>query len=351
MQTSRPYDICKVCTFGFRIIDSQLTKVRDLILGQLNIRNLVLDAKQDRAVFSYLRQQSCSGKMLRPGLLLLSYQATLDKSSKRSVSLKKDAVLSKAIRIAAVVEVIHYATLLHDDVIDGGQKRRGLPTANKLWGNEYAVLLGDFLLSRAFKMCASFEPKIVEVISALTAKICEGELKQVWKRNQRRSLDEAEYLELIAEKTSVFFSDCCFLGGLLNEANKQQLEALSHYGRDFGTAYQINDDLLDIFGSEKMTGKTLGNDIQKNNQTLPFIHLLSKVDEQERNALNRQLSEGSFDKDVLADLMVSYGSLEYAQNRVGELISVAISALRPLEESKAKDVLITTANSLVSNSD
>jgi len=307
---------------AFRIIDGQLSQVKELIDEQLTGSSEPVS--QLLGTFS-----SCSGKMLRPGLVLLAGACC-------------GKITDRHIRIASIVEMIHNATLLHDDVIDEGQKRRGLPTINSLWGNEFAVLLGDFLLSRVFKMCADLEPQIAGVIAAATARVCEGELRQIIQR-QNWQLSESEYIDIITEKSAALFSSACLLGALLAGAGETQVQSLARFGLNVGIAFQITDDLLDIIGDESKTGKTLGSDVDKNKMTLAVIHLLKAVGESEKSIVKSKLNARGESNEALAEMLRSYGSLEYAHSRVQEFVAKAIASLTDLKESDAKDALIETA--------
>ncbi len=317
---------------AFGLIDCQLGQVRELIDKQLTVPAKAGDIKPLLECVS-----SRSGKMLRPGLVLLSYRVVRDASCEKKTQYDIRNTQYEAIRVAAIVEMIHNATLLHDDVIDEGQKRRGLPTVNSLWGNESAVLLGDFLLSRAFKMCAELKPQVARVIAATAIRVCEGELRQV---SQRRNwqLSESEYIDIITEKSAALFSGCCYLGGFLARASEAQVQSLADFGLNAGIAFQITDDLLDIIGDENKTGKTLGSDVSKHKLTLAGIHLLGAVDDPApiRQSLS-SIGAG------LAEMLSRYGSLEYARGRAQEFVGKAVEALGGLKESDAKGALIETA--------
>ncbi len=344
---------------AFKLIHSQLQKVKKLINEQLSTSAKTGVVNQ---LLEYIN--TSSGKMIRPGLVLLAGSAV-------------NKITEEHIRIAAIFEMIHNATLLHDDVIDDGQRRRGQPTINSLWGNESAVLLGDFLLSWVFKMCTKLEPHVAKEIAVTTARVCEGELRQVsesrnWlgygKLRLDEHLSETQYLDIITEKSASLFSSCCYLGGLLSKGTKTQLQSLRCFGTNAGIAFQITDDLLDIIGDERKTGKTLGSDAGKNKLTLVLIHLLKVADENERNSVINLLCAGcdahrdkkntqyailpssgakgrntQYDKDVLAEMLKSYGSFEYARSRAQEFVAKAIAALADLKDSDAKDALIETA--------
>ncbi|MBA7605324.1 hypothetical protein ES703_12454 [subsurface metagenome] len=386
---------------AFRLIDDQLSRVKELINEQLTVPAAAPGsaaganssarkrwAGDINRLLEYV--SSRSGKMIRPGLVLLSYRVVRDASCEKGLTAKnaesaekrltrqtngglklKNSAISadsavkenecstqydirntqdEAIRIAAIIEMIHNATLLHDDVIDEGQRRRGQPTINSLWGNESAVLLGDFLLSRVFKICAGLEPQVAGVIAAATIRICEGELRQIVQR-QNWQLSESEYIDIITEKSAALFSSCCYLGGLLAQGTEAQGRSLAVFGLNAGIAFQITDDLLDIVGDESKTGKTLGSDADKNKLTLAVIHLLRAVDEKEKNAVINSYLErknAQYDKDALVETLSRYGSLEYARNRAQEFVAAAVRALAGLQESDAKKALIETARFMAS---
>lgn len=309
---------------AFGLIQDQLDQVKELINEQLTGS---AKSEQTNRLLKYVN--ACSGKMIRPGLVLLSGMCC-------------GRITDEHIRIAAIVEMMHNVTLLHDDVIDEGQKRRGLPTVNNLWGNEFAVLLGDFVLSQVFRMCADLEPKITNIIAAIAARTCEGEMRQIIER-QNWQLSESEYIDIISEKSAVFFSNCCRLGAVLAQATDTHVESLACFGLNAGIAFQITDDLLDISGDECRTGKTSGSDVDKSKLTLAVIHLLREVGETEKPAITNELNEAGDRKDVLAEMLRSYGSLEYAQNRAQEFVAKAVGVLAGFRNSDAKEALIKTA--------
>jgi len=314
---------------AFKLIDSELSCAKELILS--SVRDNVSDAV--RNIVSSADNIILRGKMLRPALVLLSARAV-------------GRITDRHIPVAAIVEIIHNATLLHDDVIDEGQKRRGTSTINSLCGNESAVLLGDFLLSRAFTMCADFEPRVIKIISAAAVRICEGELRQVSQKQNWR-LTESEYIDIITEKTACLFKTCCELGGLLAGADKASVCSLGSFGQNLGIAFQITDDVLDIVGSESEEGKTLGRDADKNTLTLPTIHLLMTVDESERNSMIKKLTAFAGNKKVLLEVLKSHGSLEYACNKAQVFAAKAVDELAGLKTGDAKEALIETAGFVV----
>jgi octaprenyl-diphosphate synthase len=274
--------------------------------------------------------------MLRPGLVLLAGRCF-------------GKITQQHIQVAAILEMMHNATLLHDDVMDEGQKRRGLPTINSLCGIEVAVLLGDFLLSRVFRMCTELEPQVAKVVASSAVRLCEGELGQVVRKNKWQ-LTEPEYIEVITEKSAVLFNSACYLGALLAKADENQAQLLADFGLNSGIAFQITDDLLDLVGDEKKTGKTLGTDVDKQKLTLAIIHLLAAVDEQERTSIIESYldtKDTQCDRRALVGMLNRYDSLEYARERAKEFAASAIRALSDLERSDAKDALIETAEFMV----
>ena len=312
---------------AFSLINDQLDHVRKLINDQLAVSSKGGDIN---LLFEHLHGRS--GKMIRPGLVLLAGKCF-------------GKITDEHIRVAAIIEMVHNATLLHDDVIDEGKTRRGRPTINKLWGNESAVLLGDYLLSRVFSLCTELPTWVARTIACAATRVCEGELRQVTQK-QNSQLSESEYIEIITEKSAVLFSSCCKLGALLSQANEQQAESLSNFGLNIGIAFQIIDDLLDITGDEDKTGKTLGTDMNKHKLTLGAIHLLKNSDTKKKALLADFYSNAKqtqIDKDILAEMLSSHGSLEYAHSRAQEYIDKAVLALTDLKKSEAKEALIATA--------
>jgi len=273
---------------------------------------------------------SRGGKMIRPALVLLG-GACLGR------------ITDEHVQVAAIVEMLHDATLLHDDVLDDGQTRRGVPTVNRLWGNESAVLLGDFVLSRVFRMAAGLDPPVAKLVAETAVRVCEGELRQVAQKKNWQ-LSEAEYISIITEKSAAFFGGCCRLGGLLAQAETQQIEALDRYGLYAGIAFQIVDDLLDIDGDEASTGKTSQSDLGKSKLTLAAIHLLETVEASARDQVCALLDRPTDSKRELKDMFQRHGSLDYAHQCARTYVIKATDALKPLPAGDAKQALIETAH-------
>lgn len=312
----------------FATINNELDLVKDSVKSQLKTGNSLPEPFTE-----FLNSQN--GKMIRPGLVLLSGKAIAPKTT------------AIHIKIAAIVEMLHNATLLHDDVLDKAQCRRGRTTANKLWGNELAVLLGDLLLSKVLSGCVQLsQPQIVAIIAETTTKMCTGEIIQNIQR-LNFELTETEYIDIITAKTAVFFSTCCRLGALASEADEDESQMLAKFGLNAGIAFQINDDLLDITGAELRTGKTLGTDLDKNNLTLPIIHLLNNLNSKQRIKLIEELRNNCISVAELATLMQSSDSFVYTQKKIQLYCQKAVNALEPLKETPAKTALIELAQILI----
>ncbi len=311
----------------FEPVSRQLEQVRCLINDQLrplSCNSPVLE------ITSGLK--AVSGKMIRPALVLLSGKCC-------------GKITAKHIKVAAVIELLHNATLLHDDVLDNGLVRRGKKTINRLYGNEPAVLLGDLLLSRVFRMTAAMEPKVNDILSSTTARLCEGELRQTIRKNNWQ-LSESEYLDIITEKSAILFSSSCLLGAMLSGASQKQTRMLSDYGLHFGRAYQIADDLLDIIGSRKQTGKTLGTDVNKRKPTLALIHLLNKLGHREKISLIKKLAAQNGDMKTIRKMLEVNGSLEYARGRIAKLVYKAINSISSFPQAPSKKALVQIAEFL-----
>ena len=275
------------------------------------------------------------GKMLRPMLVLLSGQACGKTDRRHQI-------------VAAVTEMVHLATLIHDDVLDEAQQRRGKQTTNHLHGNEKAVLLGDMLISHAYHLCSSLEDQtIARRIAATTNTVCEGELIQL-KHRGRYDLTEEKYLDLITRKTASLMESCCYLGAQLSRADETTCNTLGRYGHSVGIAFQIRDDILDLIGSEQNLGKTLGSDLQKEKLTLPGIHYISQAN-QEETEWTRQIFS-SPDRQMLKqykERLVEAGSIDYAWRQVAKFIANAKNNLPDTLQSQPRQDLENLADSIL----
>lgn len=267
------------------------------------------------------------GKRLRPALVLLAGRA-LGQLNQHHYTL------------AAVVEMIHTATLVHDDVLDEAEVRRHLATVNARWNNESSVLLGDYLFSHAFYLASTLETTAAcQRIGRSTNIVCEGELRQVGNRGNHGLL-EAEYFEIINGKTAELCACACYLGAHYGENGPTWSTTLESYGRDLGMAFQIADDLLDLLGDESATGKSLGTDLEKQKCTLPLIHCYKEANEQDRAELCALLdAPDSQTRQRLQSWFERYGAIEYAQKMATRFATRARDQLRDLPASESKTVL------------
>jgi octaprenyl-diphosphate synthase len=277
------------------------------------------------------------GKMLRPTLVLLSGLAVRGDGEE----------IDEAHRIvAAVVEMIHMATLVHDDVLDEAEMRRGGHTVNHLWGNESAVMLGDYLISNAFHLCSTIgDPTINLSLGAVTNTICEGELMQLHHRDDY-ALDDATYFEIVRRKTASLIGVCCRLGAVLGGAEKTVADALLQFGEALGTAFQIRDDLLDLIGEQSVVGKSLGRDLAKGKLTLPLIYHVARTGQADRGMVLRMIEQR--DSAGLRERLLESGAVDATQDTARQLVIEAKTLLPRLPESSARDLLDHFADTVIS---
>jgi len=274
------------------------------------------------------------GKMLRPILVLLSGQVA------RNPEDPPLALNSPHITLATVVEMVHMATLVHDDILDGAEVRRRGATINHLHGNEAAVLLGDYLISHAYHLCSSLDnQQYARLVAHTTNVVCEGELTQNFNR-RNWSLSETVYFDIIYRKTAILTETCCRLGAMASTTNTARIAALAEYGKKIGLAFQIIDDVLDICGSTKTVGKSLGTDIEKGKLTLPMLHFLKHAAPQHRALLIDLLSSSAVDRvDHVRQLLAPSASIVAARQTAERYIQQAIEALRNMPASDARDAM------------
>ncbi|UCD74145.1 MAG: polyprenyl synthetase family protein [Phycisphaerales bacterium] len=286
--------------------------------------------------------ESYRGKMLRPTLVLLSGLAAAGEPCDGAV------LTNKHLTVAAVAEMIHMATLVHDDVLDEAEMRRRGATVNILWGNEAAVMLGDYLISNAFHLCSTIgDPSINLLLGQVTNTLCEGELVQLRHRDNY-GLDEATYLQIIRRKTATLIGVCCRLGGALANAGEVQTQALERFGLALGTAFQLQDDLLDLTGDAEVVGKSLGRDLDKGKLTLPVIHHLASVDSVERGRALRLIEQR--DAAGLQRRLMESGAVDRASEAAAELIAEAKRELPRLPAGPARDMMRHIADAVIDRS-
>jgi octaprenyl-diphosphate synthase len=275
------------------------------------------------------------GKRLRPALLLLTGRAAGRLTPAHPV-------------LAAVIELIHTATLVHDDVLDGATIRRHVATANARWGNHNSVLLGDYLFTHAFYLATTLgDIRACQIIGATTNRVCEGELRQGLERGNL-SLSEADYLELIEAKTAELIACSSRLGALFAGAAPAVVDAMERYGRMIGIAFQIADDMLDIVGEERTTGKSLGTDLDQQKMTLPLIRLLSQASEAQGRRLEQILrAPANHKREALRTYLAQSDAIEYARRRAEEYAERARSELLCLPPSPCRTLLEAAADGVV----
>ena len=277
------------------------------------------------------------GKRLRPMLTLAAarlcgHQGDLD------------------VKLAATVEFIHTATLLHDDVVDESAQRRGRPTANLLWDNKSSVLVGDYLLARSFQlMTETGSLRVLNILSNASATISEGEVLQL-SAAQDLKTGEDIYLQVVRGKTAALFAAACEVGGVISDAPEAQIDALRTYGDALGIAFQIADDLLDYQGDSGATGKNVGDDFRERKLTLPVIRAVAAASEQERAFWVRCIEKGrqeEGDLDTALELLRAHGTLESTRRTAQDWAAKAREALQVLPAHPLRDMLSDLASYVV----
>jgi len=278
-------------------------------------------------IAEYLREGG--GKRIRPSLLLLAAHL-LDYSG------------PNAIRLGAVVEMVHTATLVHDDIIDGAEIRRGRPSPNTTWGNEKCVLAGDWLYMQAFKVALEEKNlRVLELLIGLTQQMVEGELLQIQKLG--KAVSEAEYYDLIFRKTACLFSTSMRLGAVLAGSTEAQEEKLAAYGRAVGLSFQIVDDILDLTATEEVLGKPVASDLREGKTTLAVIHAFDHGTARERQTIQRVLDDRSFEyvsREQIREILNRNGSVEYAMAAADRYAEQSRQALKSLPDSDFKRALL-----------
>ncbi len=274
------------------------------------------------------------GKRIRPLLLLLSARTCEYEGDRHYL-------------LAAIIEYIHTASLLHDDVVDDARIRRGQKSANRVWGNQASILVGDFLYSKALYLAVREQnQRIMDVLSDATTVMSEGEVMQL---SYIGSLDitEAQYLDIITYKTAVLISAACRLGAILAESPQETQDAIASFGINVGIAFQLIDDALDYSAQERKLGKKVGKDLLEGKVTLPLIHTLSKASKEEMDRM-RQIFQGdepgSDDVEFAFRCIENYKSVEYTLEKTQTYILKAKEALSYFKDSPAKDALLAVTD-------
>lgn len=253
-------------------------------------------------------------------------------------------------QLGSLVEFIHTATLLHDDVVDDADIRRGRQTARKVWGNQVSILVGDYLYSKAMCQVVEFRSqKINEVLAEACKKMAEGEVLQLY-YNGNPSMPEGDYIKIVEHKTAGLIAASCRMGAILADASEAQQDCVFRFGQYLGIAFQVVDDTLDYTANGASLGKTLGQDLRQGKATLPLLHLLNHCSDRDRQMIKdrmetRTLTEGDLQR--LIDLMDGSGSIVYALHQAQAYITAAKRELGQFEESTAKRALSVTADYMV----
>jgi octaprenyl-diphosphate synthase len=276
---------------------------------------------------AYLR--AGGGKRIRPALLLLSAKLL-------------GYTGAGAVRLGAVVEIVHTATLVHDDIIDEAEIRRGRPSANTTWGNSRCVLAGDWLYMQAFKIALQERNlKVLDVLIDLTQQMVEGELLQMEKLGKCVTLQE--HFDLIFRKTACLFATSMRLGAILGGASEEEERRLEEYGRNLGMAFQIVDDVLDLTASEEILGKPVASDLREGKVTMAVIHALERCSPAERQLVETVLSERAFESvthEQILQMLHRCGSIEAAHSRAAEYSEAARKAICTFPDSEIKRALL-----------
>lgn len=273
------------------------------------------------------------GKRLRP-LFLLS-------SSRFSGYRGNDHIV-----LASIIELIHMASLLHDDVVDSAQLRRGRPPANSIWGNQVVILVGDFLYSNAIRKAVSFgNQRIMETLSQATTNMTQGELIQL-QRSGDIDITEEEYRKIISSKTGILISAACRIGAILGESSQDEENALARFGLKAGTGFQMVDDILDYMADEKELGKKLGKDIQEGKVTLPLICLFSSASFKEKEEVKETIRSGLSDEGIrrIMELFRDYNVIEKSKSMAKAVVEDAKSELMIFPDSPLRDEMLQIAD-------
>jgi octaprenyl-diphosphate synthase len=302
------------------LVSNDLESVNDTIQRRL---------KSDIALINTLGAYivKSGGKRLRPLILLLCARCCEYKGSEH-------------ILLAAVIEFIHTATLLHDDVVDASATRRGQPTANHVWGNEASVLVGDFLYSRSFEMMVETRNmEVMDILASTTNAIAEGEVLQLLNAHSPDT-SEQQYMDTIHRKTAKLFESAAQLGGVIAGAGPETTSAMATYGIHLGTAFQLVDDILDYSADSESIGKDIGDDLAEGKPTLPLIFAMEHGTGQQRKTITRAVENGEREKiDEILQIVQSTGALEYTLNKARHQSRLASSALSPLPQNRYKTAL------------
>ncbi|MBF0193512.1 MAG: polyprenyl synthetase family protein [Magnetococcales bacterium] len=315
------------------LIKDDLEKTNQIIIEQLNAQVELIPQLGSHLINS-------GGKRLRPALTLLTAKMFGYSGTQHAL-------------LAAVVEFIHTATLLHDDVVDGSLTRRGSETANSVWGSKAPVLVGDFLFSRSFQMLVEHgDLQVLQIIADACAVISEGEVLQLVVTNDLAT-DETKYMQVVSSKTATLFAAATQLGALLCNRSEEEIAKVSNYGLLLGQAYQVVDDALDYSATQETLGKTIGDDFQEGKITLPVIHAYAEGSEEEREFWRLCLEDTNHPEEGLKkaiQIIKDRGSLDYAMKTARNLVEQAKAQLASFPQSTERDTMLKLADFAVDRS-
>ncbi|MCC7171804.1 MAG: polyprenyl synthetase family protein [Planctomycetes bacterium] len=310
----------------FAPVQAELAGLEQEIQGEL-----ASDSKALSGLVGHISKYA--GKRLRPALVFLSAKAAGGK------------VIPEHDKLAIIVELIHTATLVHDDILDGADVRRRVATVNAMYGNHVPVLLGDFIYAHAFAMSVDLPtPDASRILARVTKIVCKGEINQIFDRFDF-ALTEPRYLKIIEAKTAELYAASCELGAIYSGADRRRVEALERYGRSIGIAFQIIDDCLDLIGDEGVVGKSLGTDLESGKLTLPLIHFAANVTGAERQRFESLIrDESAANRRARLSEEFDIGpSLDYAFRRADDFIKSAMDDLDTLPPTPSRDALRAVA--------
>ncbi len=278
-------------------------------------------------ISKYILRQK--GKKIRPILVLLSAKLCGE-------------VTPRTYTAATLVEMLHTATLIHDDVVDDAKTRRGLASINAVWKNKIAVLMGDFMLSRGLLLALeNDECGFLKITSRAVKRMSEGELLQIQK-NRKFDVNEETYFRIISDKTASLITACCELGAASTSKDKNEIQLMSDFGENIGIAFQLRDDLLDYIGKKKIMGKSSGSDLKEKKFTLPLIHSLNNASKKDAKEIMNVVKNGTFQKSrsIVMDFIKEHNGIEYTVNKTSEFCAVAKTKLQGFTPSETKETMI-----------
>lgn len=314
------------------MLNKSLSEISDLLENELKQFNEIFKKSLKtkvalvNLVTSYILKQK--GKKVRPLLVLLSSKIS-------------GGINERSYRGATLVEMLHTATLVHDDVVDNAATRRGFPSINAVWKNKIAVLMGDYLLAKGLMLAVEGNDfDFLQITSSTVKRMSEGELLQISK-TRKLDNDEETYFKIISDKTASLLSTCCEIGARAATDDPNKIEAMRTYGENLGIAFQIRDDILDYIGSHSLLGKPLGGDIKEKKITLPLIHSLKKSSTDEAKQIIKILKsdEKKMDVRTVQKFVEKHGGIEYADSVAKKIAEKANNALAIFENSEAKKAL------------